>query len=444
MNYSLRTLSFLLIFFCSSKLTAQDRFFIKNNSKSYAISFKMVNNLIVLPIEVNGSKLNFLLDTGVNNTIMFNLSLEDSTKLKNTHKIRIRGLGVGSYINAIRSKNNVFKIGNILNAQHMIYLIPGKEFDLSARMGMDINGIVGGDLFRDFIVDINYTSKRIKFYNPNSYVFKDCKKCETFDLTFNRNKPYVDIKVKSKDDLIDTKLLIDTGGSKTLWLFDKSSEKIKLPEKYFDDYLGKGLSGNIYGRRSKIDEIILGQYSFKNASVAYPDSTSIATAYRFKERNGSIGAGILKRFRLLIDYRGKKLVLKKKSSYFNDQFLYNMSGIELIHNGTMLIKDKRDTSGLNFGGRGDSRGIVQLIFEMVYDFKPLYTISFVRPNSPAEKAGLLANDIILEVNGKLAYNFKMEEIIHLFSTKEGKLIKLLIERNGKKLFYSFRLEDMLK
>ena len=406
------------------------------------MSFKMVNNLMVLPIEVNGSKLNFLLDTGVNNTIMFNLSLEDSTKLKNTQKIRIRGLGEGSYIDAIQSKNNLFKIGNILNGQHMIYLIPGKEFDLSARMGMDINGIVGGDIFRDFIVDINYTTKRIKFYNPNTYQYKECKKCEKFDLTFNRNKPYVDIKMKSNNEIIDTKLLIDTGGSKTVWLFDKSSEKIKLPEKYFDDFLGKGLSGNIYGRRSKIEQIILGQYSFRNANVSYPDSSSVSTAYRFKERNGSLGAGILKRFRMLIDYQNKKLVLKKKSSYYNDPFLYNMSGIDLIHNGTMLVKKDKQSSTL--GGNTENKAIVQVIFEMVYHFKPLYTISFIRPNSPAQKTGLLPKDIILEVNGRPAYTYKIEEIIHLFSTKEGKLIKLLVERNGKKLFYSFRLKDMLK
>lgn len=438
-----RKLCLLLFFIGSSLIFSQDLFQIQGNSKSYGISFKMINGLIVIPVNVNGSELNFLLDTGVNNTIMFNLSVEDSTRLKNTQTIRIRGLGEGSYIDAIRSEGNLFQIGQIINGQHMIYLIPGEEFDLAARMGVDISGIIGGDLFRDFIVDINYSTKRIKFYNPLTYEYKKCKKCKTYNLTFNRGKPYIDIKVRSGEKLVKTKLLIDTGGGKTLWLFDKSSDEIQLPKKYFNDFLGKGLSGNIYGRRSKIDEIILGDYSFINANVAYPDSASIATAYRFKERNGSLGAGILKRFRLLFDYRGKKFTLKRKSSFYNDPFLYNMSGLELLHGGTMLVKDKKHAVD-QFRRGAENKAIIQVLYEFVYDFKPLYKISSVRKDSPAEKAGLLPGDVILEINGKVAYQYKLEEIIQLFSKEEGKFIKLLIDRNQKKLLYSFRLENPLK
>lgn len=434
------TISFLLHF----TVFTQDRFKIENDAKSHAVTFKMINDLMIIPVEINGSVLNFLLDTGVNNTIMFNLSAADSTNLRNTQKIRVRGLGEGTYIDAIQSKNNHIKLGKIINGQHMVYLIPGKEFDLSARLGIDINGIIGGDLFRDLVVDINYSSKRIRFYNPSKYTYKDCKKCETFNMTFFRNKPYIDIKVKNKDKVIGTKLLVDTGGSKTLWLFDKSSTDINLPEKYFDDFLGRGLSGNIFGRRAKIDEIILGNYGFKNVNVAYPDSTSIATAYRFKERNGSLGAGILKRFRVLINYRDKKLVLKRKSKYYNNPFLYNKSGLDIIHAGTMLVGEKKGASdGYSLPSDNDGgKPIVQILYELVYDFKPVYEITYVRKGSPAAITGLKPKDVILQINGKKAYNYKLSDIIHLFSQEEGKLIKLLIERNGIKMLYSFRLKNM--
>lgn len=439
----IRFLLVIVVFNLPLLVLSQDVFNISGKGKSYGMPFKLINDLIVLPVKVNGSELNFLLDTGVNNTIMFNLSLEDSTRLKNTRIIRIRGLGEGGYINAIQSEGNRFELGRVLNGQHMIYLIPGKEFDLAARMGVDISGIIGGDLFRDFIVDINYSAKRIKFYKPNGFDYQKCRKCETFDLTFNRGKPYVDIKVRDKEQVIDTKLLIDTGGGKTLWLFDKSNDKIQEPDNYFEDFLGKGLSGNIYGKRSKIDEIILGNHSFKKANVAYPDSISVASAYRFTQRNGSLGAGLLKRFRLLFDYRGKKLSLRRKSSYYSAPFLYNMSGIELLHGGTMLVRDKKSTVDSGYGTQSESKPIVQILYEFVYDFKPLYKISSIRKDSPAEKTGLQPEDVILEINGKGAYQYKLEEIIHMFSTDEGKWIKLLIDRNGKKMLYSFRLENIL-
>ena len=436
----------IIIFFCVLfcvvfQVNSQDKFRIIGNSKYEAMPFKLINNLIVIPIEVNGSKLNFLLDTGVNNSIMFNLTVEDSLKLKETEKIRLRGLGEGGSIDAIKSSMNFFSLGDIANGNHMVYLIPGKEFDLSSKMGITINGIIGGDLFRDFIVDINYSSKRIRFYDPKKYSYKDCKKCQSYELHFYRSKPYLYLTIEtSATEKIDAKLLIDLGGSDALWLFDKSSNKIKLPEKYFEDYLGKGLSGNIYGKRSKIDKISLGNYIFTSANVAYPDSSSVDKVYAHKERNGTLGSEILKRFRLVIDYQNKKIVFKNPSTYFKDPFVYNMSGLELSHNGTMVVP-QRKTSLLK-GGENNS-STVEILYSYVFALKSSYIISEVRKNSPAHKAGLKARDVVLKINGRPSYNYKLEEIIHMFSTKEGKTIKLLIDRQGVELVFSFKLENIL-
>ena len=41
--------------------------------KSSRIRFQLINNIIVMPIELNGVKLSFVLDTGVSRPILFNL-----------------------------------------------------------------------------------------------------------------------------------------------------------------------------------------------------------------------------------------------------------------------------------------------------------------------------------------------------------------------------------
>jgi C-terminal processing protease CtpA/Prc len=56
---------------------------------------------------------------------------------------------------------------------------------------------------------------------------------------------------------------------------------------------------------------------------------------------------------------------------------------------------------------------------------------------------LREDDIILEINGKEAYNLKMEEIIYMLSQKEDKKIKVLVDRNGEHLRYEFYLKSML-
>lgn len=431
----------MLLLFIYVDSNAQDKFNISGNKDSYALSFKMINNLIIIPIEVNGEKLNFLLDTGVDNSLLINLKLEDSLNLKNVEEIRLRGLGEGEHINAVKSKNNSFKLGKIFNNKHMVYAIHSEDLDLSSRLGIDVNGIIGGDLFRDFIVEINYGTKRVKFYNPDTYENNDCKRCEDFDLHFYKNKPYIYATVDVEKE-IPVKLLIDSGGSDALWLFDESSLDISIPERHFNDYLGRGLSGNIYGKRSKIKKIMLGNYIIEDANVAYPNYNSIEKAYKHEDRNGSIGSEILKRFRIVYDYPNKRLTIKKPSRYFNDPFLYNMSGLELAHNGSVLVGSRQERMASQLGGKKE-QSTVQLVYSLVYALKPSFKIAELRKDSPAEKAGLLKGDIVLKINGRPAYEYKLQDITYLFSSKEGKKVKLLVERDGVEIQYGFKLKKLL-
>ena len=71
----------------------QSNFEFTNKTKKQTVSFKLLSNLIVFPIEVNGKKLNFILDSGVGLTILFNLNVHDSIQLNNVEKIKLQGLG---------------------------------------------------------------------------------------------------------------------------------------------------------------------------------------------------------------------------------------------------------------------------------------------------------------------------------------------------------------
>ena len=432
-----------LIFLFFTHGVAQNRFLLTGSREDKAVvPFRLVNNMMVIRAKINGKELSFLVDTGVKKTVLFNVQVTDSLLLKNVETLKLRGLGEGAEINAISSNGNLFNCSGIVNPGLSLFMITDNLFDLSAKMGIDIHGIIGGDLFDDFIVKINYASQKLTFYDPDDFSYPKCKTCESFPLDFYGSKPYIDVYVTNQAGVEHkVKLLIDSGGGDSLWLFPYSDPNIYVPEKNFDDYLGKGLSGDIYGKRAKLKEIRIGNFRITDANVSYPDSTSMVTMHSNKERNGTLGAGILKRFHVIMDYPGRRITLKKNNRFYNEPFLYNKSGIEIVYGGEMLVKEKR--ARINPVEGQNNQSITEIIYSYGLTYKPSYKIAVIRYGSPAHLAGLRAGDIILEINGKAAYSMKMEEVNHVFSQKADKRIRMLVDRNGQHLTYEFVLRSLL-
>src|SRR5690606_28863948 len=154
---------------------------------------------------------------------------------------------------ALKSRNNIFKIGEAINVNQDVFIISDETINFTPRLGIPVHGIIGYDIFKDFIVEINYGSKFIRLNNPDTYKYKTCRNCETLNLTLFNNKPFIDAIVEVKGEEVPVKLLMDSGGSDALWLFENESLGL-IPENgnFFIDFLGKGLSGSVHGKRSKL------------------------------------------------------------------------------------------------------------------------------------------------------------------------------------------------
>lgn len=441
-------LYFFTLFFSVSAFTQQNFQFLGKETDKQSLRFQLINNLVVIPLEINGHQLSFILDTGVNKTILFNLTSKDSVGLNNVKKVFIRGLGSGEPVEALFSRGNNFRIKNVTSSNQGLYVVLKDAFDISAKMGTTIHGIIGYDLLKDVIVKINYINKRIDFYNPKTYNLNVCNKCESFPLQFYRNKPYIDVNVQVDtvtNKMLPVKLLIDTGGSDAVWLFEGTKKELKTPKKFFKDIIGEGFSGTIYGNRSRVPKISIGKFDIGEPTVSFLDSSSTFNARQFKERNGSIGGGILKRFKVWIDYPNKRVVLKKNAS-LKKGFYYNMSGLHIVYDGQELIKEKGTTKvddSYNSNNQTPKGNVISLVSTYFYRFKPKYKIDKVVENSPAFKAGIQVGDVIKRINGKAAHEYHLNEIIEMFHTKPGKKIKMEVERVGVKLKFMFKLEQRI-
>ena len=178
---------FVILFFfsfCGLSL-AQSEFVIQNKKQQDKIKFKLINNLILIPVEINGVELSFILDTGVSKPIVFNiLNVSETLKINNSEKIFLRGLGAGEPIEALRSRNNIIKIGDAIKIDQDLYSVYNVNLNFAPRLGIPVHGIIGYDFFKDLVVEINYSNNYIKIYDKKIYQYKDCKNCETLKLDF--------------------------------------------------------------------------------------------------------------------------------------------------------------------------------------------------------------------------------------------------------------------
>lgn len=420
-----------------------------NSDKKYSkINFQLINNLIVIPVEVNNIELSFLLDTGVRKPIVFNFIKDsDSLKVINTEKIYLKGLGNDGLVEALKSSRNKFKIGDAVNYNQVFYAIFNSSINFTPKLGIPVHGIIGFDFFKDFVVEINYTKRFIKLTKHENYKFKVCKKCEVLNLEFYNDKPYLNAQAIIEGKEIPVKLLIDSGSSDSLWLFENNSLGIKAEDNYFKDFLGFGLSGSVYGKRTKIDAFKLNSFIVENPKVAFPDSSIVANFKNIKNRNGSFGGEILKRFTTIINYKNAKIILKKNGN-FKDPFEYNKSGIEIEHAGIKLVTEKEIDVVSNGYGDSKSKNVVRI--DAIYSpktkvvIKPIFNIANIRPNSPAEKAGLRKGDVIISVGANNLSSSSLQEVVEKLQGKDGKRINMVVERYGIKIKASFILKSLLK
>jgi hypothetical protein len=441
---NLRIIIIFLIFACHN-LLGQDGFRFDTDKNKVVIPFKLINNLIFIPINVNGVELNFLLDSGVEETIL--LSLEDKTEvsLNNVEKIKLKGLGANEAIEGLKSSGNILKINELKDFNHELYIVLDQEFNFSSHVGIPVNGIIGYHFFKNHAVEINYDRKKIIVRKDLSKVEnKISKKYKFIPIEILNRKPYCMASVEIESQKIEAKLLLDIGNSDALWIFQNANPNIKVPTKNFDDFLGKGFSGDINGKRTKISKFQISEFQFQNPIIAMPDTVSVKSVNMVQNRVGSVGGEIFRRFNLIFDYSNNKLYLRK-SANFNEPFLYNKSGIELENSGMQWVAETIKLSTTyqdnTFDSSGNKAGSAN--FKYKFELKPIYSIANIRTKSPAEIVGLKTEDIIISINNTSVTNFSLQKINQLLRPEDEKWLTIEVDRKGQILKFRFQLKDLL-
>ncbi|MDD4373059.1 MAG: aspartyl protease family protein [Bacteroidales bacterium] len=372
-----------------------------------SIPFRMSGTYIIVQTSINGGpKLELIFDTGVRHTIITELFEEDSINIQLEKRQAIHGLGEGKSVYALISSNNELSLGKQRLHDKTIYVIEEDIFGLSAQNGRKINGLLGNTIMQDHVVEVNYTANRLRFYLPEE--FEPPRNYIACPLLIENNKIYLTMSMLDEHGQRHTiKMLIDSGAQLNAWF--KTGKNDHLPEQRVKARIGEGFSGEIRGYLARIPRICLEDFCFKNPIVAFPDSSTIAEIFLNSDRDGTIGSELLARFNYFIDLNKKMLYLKPNGKY-KAKFDYNITGIEIIKTSYPLQQ-----------------------FEVVHLWE----------ESPAMKAGIKLNDVLLKINGRDIHKLDLSEVRGMFRRPSRMPLTLLIRRNNQTLELDVDMRDQL-
>lgn len=389
MKQSLLIIISLFPFFCNGDIFAK-------NKKIASVPFRLVGSYVVLDVAINNSKsLSLILDTGVESTIITELGKTESIAFSKGDSVKIKGLGIDKNLHALRIRNNDFKIGLLQFKGKDLTVVLDQGFNLSGITGERINGIIGSDILKEFIVEINYATSKLTFYSHEG--FTPHRKFISIPTLLVKNRLYVNADIIDQDGIIKkVVMLLDTGAEVGAWLQTVRSDGIDMPEDRVFGYIGEGLNGEINGYYAYMNRLCLGPFCIKKPIVTFPDSIYISRFLLNSSRDGTLGNKILKRFNLIIDYQTPALYLRPNFMFY-EKFSYNIAGIELIQSNDFIFH---------------------------------FQINKVWPSSPADLKGIKEGDLILEIDKKPIYTLKINEIREMFETSRRLPLQLVIQRDN--------------
>jgi hypothetical protein len=430
-----------LCLFWSFLISAQEGFVLENTDKT-VIKFKLINNLIFIPMNVNGVELTFMLDSGIAETLLFSLENKD-VDFKNIEKITFKGLGETVSVEALKSIKNNIRIGeNFVDKSHTVFIVLDEDFNVSQDIGVPVNGIIGYYFFKNHPIEINYLKKTITVYKDSSKFPKRIKRYSEFPMSVEMNKPYMFADVEMKHEKQSSKLLLDLGNTDSVWLFPILIKDFVYNRPNIDDFLGRGFSGDIFGKRSRINSLSIGNFKLNKPIASMPDEFSIQHLKLVKDRKGSIGSEIFRRFSVIFDYSGNKIYFKA-NQHLDDPFLIDGSGLEIKQDGLIWEKEQVQVQTAKKNSASNEINVLDNSnnFQYKFSLKPVFIVSGTRKDSPAQKAGILKNDELTAIDNKPSKEMTLSKIHAILKTNVSKKVKLEIKRNGLPMKIDFTLED---
>jgi len=376
--------------------------FISGNN-ALKIPFELTGNLILLQARLNDSMPSwFILDTGATDTVI-DSQLAKTLRLKALGRtVETGGAGTAT---ALIFRGASLKLPNVEAMNLTLYGLPIDS--LSAPFGRKISGVIGNDILKQMIVEVDYASEVINFYEPESYQYS--RAGDVVPITFEGDYPFVRARITLDGRrVIEGNFEIDSGATNAIMFNTPFVDRNRLLEgvSKSNQVRTGGVGGSAVAFSGRLKSMSLGSFQLENLVVRFSRARSGDDASA--RYDGLIGGEILRRFTVVFDYTRRRMMLEPNPQ-FSEPYESDMSGLDLA------------TEGNDFS--------VVVVNEVV-------------KGSPAEEAGIQGEDTITAIDGRAVKEFTITQIRRMFM-QDGKEYLISLKRGQKEVQTKLKLRRLI-
>jgi hypothetical protein len=269
-------------------------------------------NHIFVPVHVNNSEpLWFILDSGSGSTLL-NKRLVKNLNLKVEAVGEVEGAGEGTE-EAVLTNGVKLRLGNITLFNQEV---PAMDFKaLEASLGRNIDGMLGYDFIRRFVVEVDYAARVINIYDASKYRYKG--RGESLPITIKDDQPLIWLKVTLPGRKpLKGRFVVDSGaGGGTLEFNGHFIRKHKLLDgiKILDTVSLEAIGGKVNISYGYVQNIRIGHLVLENPIIGFSQTTKGGLAN--PNRAGLIGANLLRRFTVIYDDARHRIIFEPNSNF---------------------------------------------------------------------------------------------------------------------------------
>jgi hypothetical protein len=361
------------------------------------IPFTLESNHIVFPVSVNGRPpIGFILDTGADQEVI--------------HSARLSAFGLDPY-----AKSATTGGGNSAEydyAKDATLSLPGVELvhqhvaaieqtGLERALGVPLGGLLGFDFISRFVVEIDYEKMLVTLHDPASWTYAG--KGAVVPLVFDGGIPFMRGTISAGPEKnVPALFVLDFGAAETMTLTSPFVKAHRLDALARNPTVNRpaGLEKQFFAQnnvRGRVDRLTIGDLTVD----AIPVNLSVNTsgAYASESFAGTVGETIYCRYHVYLDYARKRAIFEPTAA-------------------ASLPFPERRTYGLTLLASGPDLHT--------------YTVSAVRPGSPAEQNAFRKGDVIAAWDGEPAGRFTLSELRDRLA-REGEKHTLTILRGSESL-----------